>query len=1395
MTRTISIFPAGSSAGQANITLTVTDPEGSSSSQTFPLTVQESANQLFANTTRIVINDSTAGGSVATPYPSVIPVSGLIGQIAEVQVTIFGITHQTPDDLDILLAGPMGTNIIILSDVGGNNPITNVTLIFDQTAPVLGDDDQIISGSISSNSNYGFGDFPFGGSPADNTTTLSDFVGGNPNGDWKLYVYDDTQGPKGGAIEGGWQLSIRTHSQLPNIPDQVTPEDTLKRFSVQIGDVQPGVTNTVTSTVTVPTGGQPVILTNGIVSTISGGFLSVSLSPIPDANGTNTINLTLTDADGFVSTKSFNFIVTPVDDAPRFATISPTNTPAATPISFTFSVSDPEGTSVSVVASSSDTTLVNNSDISITPVNSTNATRTITILPEGVSSGSVTITLAATDSTAQKSVTTFVLTISSTLAFQNPGGRIAINDLAVANPYPSTIDVAGISGTVSGASVTLLGFSHPFPDDVDVLLVSPDNKAVMLMSDAGGGIPASNLRLVFKTGNTPVPDNGPLVSGTYSPANYVDDLNPNEADEMPSPAPARPATGYSTNLTDFAGVNPNGQWKLYVRDDTFPDGGVIEDGWILSLQTAPTIAHITDQTVPEDTLLQIPFAVSDQDTPAAQLSVTATVDDTLSPGLILPGNLVLVTNGYNYTLNVLGSTNRPFGTAPETNKITLTVTDGTSIASTSFLVQVVPVDDAPTIVTATNRVITLEDTPVTITFSVHDVDSTLGTSSNVVVLSSNADLVPNSTNNIAIAGPDNQSPNSSIPITLTVKPAANQNGSTFLSFVVSDRSQSVTNTVELDVTPVNDLPTISFPTMSSTSPATNVIAGSTLSNIPVSVNDAETSPKSLSVTAFSGNQTLIPNQNVVLGGSGTDRTLTLTTVGSGTGNVTISVVAVDEANGKTTNTFVVSVTPSPGFIFANAASILIPGSGTSGNAAPYGSANTVSGLVGNISKISVTLDGLTHTAPDDIDTLLVSPAGKKVILMSDVGGVNPVNNVRLVFDQFGRGLPDDGQIISGTYQPADFEVGNDVFPAPAPTGPYANSLQEFIGSNPNGDWKLYIVDDTTGNSGSLEFGWSLRIETAPTIVLDATSLNAPVGSPTYVEYPEDNSYSIRFTIGDSVTPVGNLAVLFSSSNTNLFANIVTNLSGNIVTATLLPLTNAFGTNNLTVTVGRSDGATSSIVVPVNVTPVNDAPTVSRFADQTTAADTVRAVPIMVRDVDTALSNIWVRATSSNEGVISSTNILISGLTNFLAGVVANTPSDPFAWTSTLVLVPNSISGSAQTSVITIDVFEILGSTSNIYSSSFTLTVTPVNHAPTITSIPSPQSVVAGQTSTNIAFSVGDADNDVLTITVGSSDETLVRNSDIHVNALSGVPGARTVQITTLPEVQGDAVITLNVKDI
>src|SRR5204863_10039722 len=107
-----------------------------------------------------------------------------------------------------------------------------------------------------------------------------------------------------------------------------------------------------------------------------------------------------------------------------------------------------------------------------------------------------------------------------------------------------------------------------------------------------------------------------------------------------------------------------------------------------------------------------------------------------------------------------------------------------------------------------------------------------------------------------------------------------------------------------------------------------------------------------------------------------------------------------------------------------------------GPSARYPSSILVYGLTSAVQQIRVTLTNLSHTFPDDLDILLVSPNGRAALLMSDAGGEQNVTNVVLRFDdQALLALPDDGPISSGTYRPTDYVIG-DFFPAPAPPGPY-----------------------------------------------------------------------------------------------------------------------------------------------------------------------------------------------------------------------------------------------------------------------------------------------------------------------------------------------------------------------
>jgi uncharacterized repeat protein (TIGR01451 family) len=135
----------------------------------------------------------------------------------------------------------------------------------------------------------------------------------------------------------------------------------------------------------------------------------------------------------------------------------------------------------------------------------------------------------------------------------------------------------------------------------------------------------------------------------------------------------------------------------------------------------------------------------------------------------------------------------------------------------------------------------------------------------------------------------------------------------------------------------------------------------------------------------------------------------------------------------------------------------------------------ISGITAVVQRVRLTLPGFSHTYPDDLDVLLVGPGGQALAVMSDAGGASSVANIDLTLDDLASAvLPDGPSLNGGPFRPADYDQTNE-FPAPAPPRPYASSFDVFTGTDPNGTWKLYIVDDAEKDSGILAGGWRLDI--------------------------------------------------------------------------------------------------------------------------------------------------------------------------------------------------------------------------------------------------------------------------------------------------------------------------------
>ncbi len=105
---------------------------------------------------------------------------------------------------------------------------------------------------------------------------------------------------------------------------------------------------------------------------------------------------------------------------------------------------------------------------------------------QGTNSQQIAATFNLFDGAKNIGTGSFIYTIGLvTNSFSNPA-LITINDNTKAYPYPSTINVTGLGGTLVKATVTLTGLTHASPMDIEALVVAPNQKDTLLMANAGG---------------------------------------------------------------------------------------------------------------------------------------------------------------------------------------------------------------------------------------------------------------------------------------------------------------------------------------------------------------------------------------------------------------------------------------------------------------------------------------------------------------------------------------------------------------------------------------------------------------------------------------------------------------------------------------------------------------------------------------------------------------------------------------------------------------------------------------------------------------------------------------------------------------------------------------------
>jgi len=222
----------------------------------------------------------------AQRYPANLHVGGVTGVIENLTVVLHDLSHDYPADLSILLVGPDGQNVILMSNVGGGVDAEDVTLTFNDAGVSMPINDALTSTVVYQPTNYGVSaefrppapEGPYGGS-------LAAFNGASPNGLWRLYVMD-TVPAIGGEIAGGWSLHFTSTTM-----DTVTLIDDLPAGLTGVSVAPPydwycwGGPDTQTCRMDVFGVNEPAVFTITATSPITGGVI------------TNTATITSTTAD------------------------------------------------------------------------------------------------------------------------------------------------------------------------------------------------------------------------------------------------------------------------------------------------------------------------------------------------------------------------------------------------------------------------------------------------------------------------------------------------------------------------------------------------------------------------------------------------------------------------------------------------------------------------------------------------------------------------------------------------------------------------------------------------------------------------------------------------------------------------------------------------------------------------------------------------------------------------------------------------------------------------------------------------------------------------------------------------------------------------------------------
>ena len=550
--------------------------------------------------------------------------------------------------------------------------------------------------------------------------------------------------------------------------------------------------------------------------------------------------------------------------------------------------------------------------------------------------------------------------------------------------------------------------------------------------------------------------------------------------------------------------------------------------------------------------------------------------------------------------------------------------------------------------------------------------------------------------------------------------------------------------------------------------------------VPFQVSDADTALASLVVTASTDNPALLSVGAPQ--GTGNNRTVRIDPVAfqNGDGNVEIQ---VSDGGTVVTRTFKVTVRPvnqAPQIVgLANASTpanrplnleFVVFDQETAGTdlvvgasieRSEFGTVNVAAG--GNNRTLVFTPSGLQGQTGVEVRVGdgSVTTTNKITITV----GAEYVLSISAIADQ---------TVVEDTAKTVPFGVSGSESGNVSVAGSAADAaiVKSVTVAGSGASWNVTInpAADATGTTevtlvATDEFGTGTR-----TFVVNVVAANDP---PSFAAIPDQSTLrnqSVTFDVpvSDKDTPLEALVFTWVSSNPALINNVVFGRrSGDVAIATVFPKRDQVGQASITI---FADDGTTKVGQPVLVTvtaPPNEAPVFGSIADQTTTKNIPLTIDLPLTDSDTAVVDIQMSATSSNQDVVK----------NVLFGIKSGT---------TITATVRPVLNATGTTRITITAND----GDNTVTQSFNLTVTePPNEPPVFGGI-ADQTTTANSNLT-IELDVTDADTAIADLILSGTTS----NPSLVTGFTFDQSGAKPKATLVLgKDKTGIAVVTITVDD-